>query len=105
MRICPACRGTQPNNVLFCPNDGTPLRLFDSLAPGCVIRKKYELLEQIGHGGMGVVFRARHLIWREERAIKVLNESAGANPLLHKSLLGEAMLMRQLQHPHIVRVE
>jgi serine/threonine-protein kinase len=70
-----------------------------------VIRKKYEILSEIGRGGMGVVYRARHLIWNEEKALKILTaEGAGAQQGL-KGLLAEAQVMRQLQHPHIVRVE
>jgi aminoglycoside phosphotransferase (APT) family kinase protein len=75
------------------------------LEPGAVIRKKYEILSEIGRGGMGVVYRARHLIWNEEKALKVLVASVSEGQPGLKSLMAEALVMRQLQHPHIVRVE
>ena len=40
------------------------------------MRRKYEIVEEIGRGGMAVVYRARHLIWNEERAIKVARAEA-----------------------------
>ena len=70
-----------------------------------MIRKKYEILSEIGRGGMGVVYRARHLIWNEEKALKVLVASVSEGQPGLKSLMAEALVMRQLQHPHIVRVE
>jgi len=53
---------------------------------------------------MGVVYRARHLIWNEEKALKVL-VAAGAAAQWLKGLMAEALVMRQLQHPNIVRLE
>ena len=70
-----------------------------------MIRKKYEILSEIGRGGMGVVYRARHLIWNEEKALKVLVAAGAASQQGLKGLMAEALVMRQLQHPHIVRVE
>jgi len=70
-----------------------------------VIRKKYEILSEIGRGGMGVVYRARHLIWNEEKALKVLVATGAEAQQGLKGLMAEALVMRQLQHPHIVRVE
>jgi eukaryotic-like serine/threonine-protein kinase len=105
VKTCPACSASYGNDVAFCPRDGAALRSSGGLEPGAIIRKKYEIIGEIGRGGMGVVYRARHLIWNEEKALKVLAaEGAGAQQGL-KGLLAEAQVMRQLQHPHIVRVE
>jgi serine/threonine protein kinase len=81
------------------------LRSSGGLEPGALIRKKYEILSEIGRGGMGVVYRARHLIWNEEKALKVLVAAGAAAQQGLKGLMAEALVMRQLQHPHIVRVE
>ena len=54
---------------------------------------------------MGVVYRARHLIWNEEKALKVLLAPVPGEQQGLKRLMAEALVMRQLQHPHIVRVE
>ena len=104
MKTCPTCSASYGNDVGFCPRDGSELRSSTGLEPGTVIRKKYEILSEIGRGGMGVVYRARHLIWNEEKALKVL-VAAGAAQQGLKGLMAEALVMRHLQHPHIVRVE
>lgn len=105
MKTCPTCSASYGNDVESCPRDGSTLRSSGGLEPGTVIRKKYEILSEIGRGGMGVVYRARHLIWHEEKALKVLlNAGSEGRPGL-QALLAEALVMRQLQHPNIVRVE
>jgi serine/threonine-protein kinase len=104
VKTCPNCFGSYDDVVGFCPRDGAALRSSTGLEPGTVIRKKYEILSEIGRGGMGVVYRARHLIWNEEKALKVV-VAAGAAQQGLKGLMAEALVMRQLQHPHIVRVE
>src|ERR1017187_6543374 len=105
VKICPTCSAGYGNDVGFCPRDGSALRSSAGLEPGAVIREKYEILSEIGRGGMGVVYRARHLIWNEEKALKVLVASVSEGQPGLKSLMAEALVMRQLQHPHIVRVE
>jgi len=105
VKTCPSCSASYGNEVGFCPHDGTALRSSGGLQPGAVIRKKYEILSEIGRGGMGVVYRARHLLWNEEKALKVVVAEGSAVQQALKGLMAEALVMRHLQHPHIVRVE
>jgi len=105
VKTCPICSASYGNDVGFCARDGSALRPSTGLEPGAVIRKKYEILSEIGRGGMGVVYRARHLIWNEEKALKVLVAAGATAQQCIKGLMAEALVMRQLQHPHIVRVE
>ena len=105
MKTCPVCSASYGNDTGFCPRDGSALRSGTELQPGSVIRNKYEIIGEIARGAMGIVYRARHLVWNEDKALKVLAaEGAGLRQGL-KGLLAEALVMRQLQHPHIVRVE
>ena len=64
----------------------------------------YELLEQIGHGGMGVVYRARQRSLDREVAIKLLSAGPWASPEFVARFQQEAQHSAQLQHPHIVTV-
>jgi len=105
VKICPTCSASYGNDLGFCPRDGSALRSSACLEPGSIIRKKYEIISEVGRGGMGVVYRARHILWNEERAIKVLAAESPVGQQGLKSLLAEAQVMRQLQHPNIVRVE
>lgn len=63
----------------------------------------YELLERIGRGGMGVVFRARQHSLQREVALKVIaGSSQDAVPVAR--LVAEARMAAQLHHPNIVPV-
>jgi WD40 repeat protein len=64
----------------------------------------YELLECIGAGGMGAVYRARQLSLQREVALKLLAIDVAQGEVLHRRFQGEARLAGGLQHPNIVPV-
>jgi serine/threonine-protein kinase len=64
----------------------------------------YELLEPIGRGGMGTIFRARHLTFGSFAAAKVINPENAQDPEFRTRFLNEATLAHPLEHPNIVRV-
>src|SRR5262245_31094197 len=64
----------------------------------------YELLEEIGHGGMGVVYRARDAALGRDVAVKLLSERYAAASPAAQRFLSEARITGQLQHPGIPAV-
>lgn len=62
----------------------------------------YRILDRLGAGGMGVVFRAEHVVMRRVVAIKVLPFSPDHDPRLLRRFLTEIRAISQLQHPNIV---
>ncbi|MCI0341026.1 MAG: protein kinase [Planctomycetales bacterium] len=64
----------------------------------------YEVLEEIGRGGYGVVYRARHGENGRVVALKLLVDSEGAESAPTQRFLREIELARALDHPGIVRV-
>ncbi|UCF68764.1 MAG: serine/threonine protein kinase, partial [Acidobacteriota bacterium] len=73
-----------------------------SLLPGTLLANRYEILRELGRGGMGTVFAARDLVLDEPVALKVL--TGGINETTEKRFIQEIRLARQINHPNIVRV-
>ncbi len=72
--------------------------------PGSQI-DKYLLLEMVGKGGAGVVYRALHTKLKTLVAVKFLRTDSGeVSPASLERLAQEAQLLAQLSHPNIVRV-
>jgi serine/threonine protein kinase len=63
----------------------------------------YDLLEKIGRGGMGTIYRGRHRFSGQLVAVKVLAPSAAADPVLRKRFEQEFLAASRLHHPHIVQ--
>ena len=74
------------------------------LAAGLVLDGSYELVAPLGEGGMGEVWRARHLRLPREVAIKVLMASAAASDADMARFRREAEVTSRLGHPNIVEV-
>ncbi len=69
-----------------------------------VLADKYEILDVLGTGGMGVVYKARHLLMKRIVAIKMLHESLTANEVMRKRFEQEAQAISSLNHPNILTV-
>jgi len=67
-----------------------------------VAESRYEIIEQIGRGGMGVVFRARDKRLGREVALKRLPENLRDHPAAVQLFLREARAAAALNHPNIV---
>ncbi|WLD12595.1 serine/threonine-protein kinase [Planctellipticum variicoloris] len=82
---------------------------FDFLEPadkaGCIGRLGYyEVIDVIGRGGMGIVFRALDPRLNRIVAIKVLAPELAANPLARRRFLREAQAAAAVSHPHVVTI-
>lgn len=76
---------------------------FDDPRIGQSIRH-YRLLEEIGRGGMSVVYRAFDAHSSREVAIKVLHPFLADKPDAKRRLAREAKTVSQLDHPHILKL-
>jgi formylglycine-generating enzyme required for sulfatase activity/serine/threonine protein kinase len=65
---------------------------------------KFEILETLGQGGYGIVYRVKDTILNVERALKVLHPVLLADPTFIERFKREAQIMARLDHPHIVPV-
>ncbi|MGF1511901.1 MAG: serine/threonine-protein kinase [Myxococcota bacterium] len=71
---------------------------------GSVLHGTYTLVEPLGRGGMGVVWRARHTRLPRPVAIKILHETAYHSQEVLQRFRREAEITSQLGHPNIVQV-
>jgi serine/threonine-protein kinase len=71
---------------------------------GSDIGDRYRLLEMIGDGGMGRVFRAEQIATGQPVAVKVLHREFAGVDEVAKRFEREARVMTELAHPHVVKV-
>jgi serine/threonine-protein kinase len=69
---------------------------------GKVIGRKYRVIEQIGEGGMGAVFKGLDIMLEREVAIKSLRADLTHDPKLVERFQVEAMALARLNHPNII---
>ncbi|TDB69652.1 serine/threonine-protein kinase, partial [Micromonospora sp. KC723] len=75
-----------------------------ALQPGRLLARRYRLLDQIGAGGMSVIWRARDEVLNRVVAVKVLAPSLAADARFRDMVREEARSAAQLVHPHVTSV-
>ena len=112
MLHCPTCGRHYSADVHTCPEDQTPLQADATIigSPpedplvGHTLDGKYRLEAQLGVGGMGTVYRARHLLIDRPVAVKVLNRLFVEDEAARTRFRREARAAGRLQHPNAVTV-
>src|SRR5450432_1069164 len=66
--------------------------------------EKYELIAEIGHGGMATVYRARDRRLGREVAVKVIHHHLRENKEVAARFVSEARAVAKVKHPNIVEV-
>lgn len=74
--------------------------------PGTILEGKYEILKEIGRGGMSYVYLAMDTRLNKQWAVKEVKKNANnqQNQLVVQSLITEANLMKKLNHPSFPRI-
>jgi serine/threonine-protein kinase len=103
VKVCLKCRKAFRSNGDKCPRDGTPFATSD-LASGTVLADKYRIIDEIGRGGMGVVYRAEHIIMGKTVALKVVHPLLSINPTFLEMFKSEARHAATFKHEHVLTV-
>ncbi len=110
---CPQCEHENAEKARFCARCGAgfEIRIDEDrsayttpVAPGTIFEGKYQVLEEIGRGGMGVVYRGHDLSLGRMVAIKVLPEQFNTDDEVIARFKKEARAMAALDHSNIVPV-
>jgi serine/threonine-protein kinase len=110
VRTCPTCGTRYSDPIAYCPNDGTRTTLVpESVVPadpfvGQTIDARYHIEARIGEGGMGVVYRATHVVLKKNLAIKVMRGEQANDPDVVQRFVQEARASSAIGHPNIVSI-
>jgi serine/threonine-protein kinase len=104
VKICGVCGRTYPDEAGVCPADETPLTEAASTGDlvGHVLDDRYKVEERLGAGGLGEVYRARHLKMGKAFAVKVLHGALSRDPAFVARFDREARALSKLEHPYCV---
>jgi formylglycine-generating enzyme required for sulfatase activity/serine/threonine protein kinase len=103
MKECTICYSCFPDHINYCPFDGH--QNIQSLIGDPILDGRYQLERRLGHGGMGIVYKAHHVFLKTAHAIKViLPELVGNDPTLATRFRQEAMAAAAIRHPNIISV-
>jgi eukaryotic-like serine/threonine-protein kinase len=104
MKFCAACNKTFPDTESFCPVDGEVLQESPESFVGRVLDGKYKVEGFIAQGGMGAVYRARHILLGDQVVIKTLRSEMRTNSEWLKRFQREGQAARAFRHPNSVTV-
>ncbi len=102
MKECLSCKRGLDDGHRVCPDDGAPLEVVFEGSP--VLDTKYRLLRRIGGGGMGRVYKARHLGLKRLVSVKILRPRFNADTGFVERFEREAEALGRLRHVNVVEV-
>lgn len=102
-KVCLACNREFTGIARECPHDGMVLiPLAQDQLIGTKLADRYHVLSIIGHGGMGVVYKARHELMDRIVAIKMLQSNLVSDSMSVKRFQQEAKAASRLKHPNVI---
>jgi len=116
---CPKCHFENPDDTLYCGKCATPLPSseevtfpmtktletpLEELARGTTFAKRYELIEELGRGGMGRVYKVFDKKIKEEVAIKILKPEIASDETTIERFSNELKLARKIVHKNVGRM-
>src|SRR5215813_2505249 len=104
MKYCSLCNDKYDDSISFCPKDGEVLEEDSGSLVGKQLDGQYQIEAMLGKGGMGAVYRARHIPLGDRVAIKVLPPEMRSNTEWLRRFQREGQAARRFRHPNAVTV-
>ena len=98
---CPRCHAEIDRNFKACPHCGEPITDFQRRYADEPIDGKYRIVERLGMGGMGEVYKVEHTYLGTTRVVKVIRPQIADSNEAHDRFLREARLATRVQHPNV----
>jgi len=116
---CPKCSADNPDSQKFCGECGAPLTKTEEEQPmftktletpveaftrGSQFAQRYEIIEELGRGGMGKVYRVEDTKIREEIALKLIKPEISMDQKTIERFRNELKTARKISHRHVCRM-
>jgi len=131
---CPLCQTENPPSAVRCGNCNTPFSVSEAtlagtnagvteawtapvgattvnriiergpIPPGTLLAGRYEILQLLGEGGMGAVYKARDLELERLVAVKLIRPDLASHPEILRRFKQELILARDVTHRNVVRI-
>jgi eukaryotic-like serine/threonine-protein kinase len=98
---CLRCKQPIDLNVEQCPNCGDKVTNFQRTYASRLIDGKYQILDRLGVGGMGEIFKVRHIHLNELRVIKIMRPNVAADDQGLQRFLQEARTSTMIKHRNL----
>ncbi len=116
---CPKCQFSNPSGAIFCSKCATQLPSPESIpgsltetmetprkefSTGATFASRYQIIEELGRGGMGKVFRVLDRKLNEEVALKLLKPDIANDEITLERFRNEVKLARKIIHKNVGRI-
>jgi tetratricopeptide (TPR) repeat protein/tRNA A-37 threonylcarbamoyl transferase component Bud32 len=116
---CPKCHSDNPETLKFCGECGTHLSSLKDIHPevtetiqtpikelttGSTFAGRYQIVEELGHGGMGTVYKVFDIEIKEKIALKLLRPEVAADEDTIERFRNEMKLARKIGHKYVCRM-
>jgi eukaryotic-like serine/threonine-protein kinase len=100
MPACKACGNSVGDNDIACAACGTPVGGPKTLlTKGETFDGKYEVLDFLGAGGMGELYKVKHIHLQDTRVIKIMRATMAQSEADTKRFISEARIATRIHHP------